>query len=246
MKCILLCAGYATRLFPLTENFPKALLEVGGQTILDYILKGVNEVKEVDQIYVITNDRYYNHFLSWKEEKNNIIPIEVINDYTKSNDDRLGAIGDIWYTISQKNIDDDLLIIAGDNLFNYSLADAVDYFKDIKNAVVCSKPSDDKEFLKSVAIAKLDDNNKIIELIEKPENPESNIVVYATYLYPKNVIPLIKQYLDEGNKPDAPGYFLQYLYKIQDVYAYNFNGNCFDVGTHESLKLANDLYNKNN
>ena len=244
MKCILICAGYATRLFPLTKNFPKALIEVGERPILDYILDKVNELDEVDSIYVVTNNKYYNHFVDWNESKNNIKPIKILNDHTMSNDDRLGAIGDIWYTIEQEDINDDILVIAGDNLFDYSLTGVIDYYKEKKGAVVCTKVCKDINLLKAFAVATVDEDNKILELEEKPENPKSNIAVYATYVYPKSVIKLIKEYLEEGNKPDAPGYLVQYLYKKMDVYTYNFIGNCFDVGTHESLKEVNKLYKK--
>ncbi len=119
MKCILLCAGYATRLFPLTENFPKALLKVGEKAILDYIVAEVNNIDQVDEIYLITNAKYTPHFEKWAEEKNNIKTIKVINDETYSNEDRLGAIGDIMYTLDKEKVDDDVLIIAGDNLFTF-------------------------------------------------------------------------------------------------------------------------------
>ena len=127
MKCILLCAGYATRLFPLTENFPKALLEVGGRPLIDYIVDEVNTLDEVDQIYLVTNKKYTPHFEEWANNKNNIKPITVFNDNTTTNENRLGAIGDIQFTIEQAKIDDDLLIIAGDNLFTFKLRDFVDF-----------------------------------------------------------------------------------------------------------------------
>lgn len=130
MKCILLCAGYATRLFPLTQNFPKALLEIEeNKPLLDFILEKVNKIKEVDEIYLITNNRYYEHFLAWSQKKENlIIPITVINDHTTTNEDRLGAIGDIEYVIKQKQIEEDVLIIAGDNLFDFNLTDMVQFY----------------------------------------------------------------------------------------------------------------------
>ena len=121
MKCILLCAGYATRLFPLTENFPKALLEVGGRPLLNYIVDEVNTLDEVDEIYLVTNNKYTPHFQKWADELNNIKPITVFNDKTTTNENRLGAIGDIEFTIENAKIDDDLLIIAGDNLFTFKL-----------------------------------------------------------------------------------------------------------------------------
>ena len=245
MKCILLCAGYATRLFPLTENFPKALLEIEeGKPLLDYILEEVNQISEIDEIYVITNNRYFSHFDNWAKAKDNSKKITVLNDYTTSNDDRLGAIGDINYTIKKANIADDLLIIAGDNLFDYKLQGVIDFYNKVKSPVVVCKKIANRELLKSFAVAKIDDNRRITNLVEKPQNPESDIAVYATYLYPKDVLPYINQYLEEGNKPDAPGYLPEYLYKKMAVYAYLFEGNCYDVGTHEALKEVRDLYNK--
>ena len=242
MKCILLCAGYATRLFPLTENFPKPLLKVGGRALLDYILDEVNTIEEVDKIFIITNNKYAHHFESWVNEKNNIKPIEVINDHTISNDDRLGAIGDIQYTIEQGNIDDDLLIVAGDNLFTFKLKDFTDFQKSKNAPCVCVRKEKDINLLKRVGVATLDSEMKILDFVEKPEVPQSKYAVYAEYLYPKSVVPMFKKYLEEGNSNDAPGNFVAYLYKKMPTYAYPFNGECYDVGTHEALAFVNDLY----
>lgn len=244
MKCILLCAGYATRLFPLTENFPKALLEIGNRPLLDYILDEVNTIDEVDQIYVITNDRYYKHFEKWSQEKNNIKEVKVINDNTTSNDDRLGAIGDIMYVIDKENVNDDLLIIAGDNLFTYKLKNVIDFYKQKQKSVVCAKELDDIELLRRFAVAEVDESLKITNLEEKPQVPKSNLGVYATYVYPKEVIKYFEIYKNEGNNMDSPGHFPQYLYKKDDIYVYKFDGECYDVGTHETLKEVNDLYSK--
>ena len=244
MKCILLCAGYATRLFPLTENFPKALLSIGDKPLLDYILDEVNTIKEVDKIYVITNNRYYEHFNKWKKEKNNKKEIKVINDKTTSNDDRLGAIGDIMYLIEKEHINDDLLIIAGDNLFTYKLKDVIDFYNQNKKAILCAKELNDINLLKRFAVALVDENNRVIELEEKPENPKSNLGIYATYIYPKEVIKYFDKYKNEGNNMDSPGHFPQYLYKKEDVLVYKFDGECYDVGTHETLKEVNEIYKR--
>lgn len=244
MKCILLCAGYATRLFPLTENFPKMLLEIEeGKPLLDYILEKVNEVEVVDEIFVITNNKYYNHLLVWSSQKNNIKPIKVVNDNTMSNDDRLGAIGDINYLINKEKIDSELLIIAGDSLFNYSLNDLINFYKEKNAPVVACRTHDDYEELKSFAVVNLD-GTKITCLEEKPNEPKSNIAAYAMYVYPKEVINDIKTYLELGNKPDAPGYLVEYLYKIKPTYAYIFDGPFYDVGNHESLKEVREIYKK--
>lgn len=242
MKCILLCAGYATRLFPLTKNFPKALLTIGDKPLLDYILDEVEKIDEVNEIIVITNDRYYEHFNSWAKEKNCSKPIDVLNDKTTSNDDRLGAVGDIMYVIDKKKINEDLLIIAGDNLFTYDLKDVVNFYHEKKSSIVVAKKLDDINLLKRLAVALADEDNKIIDLVEKPEKPKSDLAVYATYIYPKEILHYFNEYKLEGNNMDAPGNFPQYLYKKENIYAYEFKGECYDVGTHETLAIVNELY----
>ena len=244
-KCILLCAGYATRLFPITKNFPKALLEIeDGKPLLNYIMDQIDNISDIDEIYLITNDRYYNHFINWKDTLNTNKKLTVLNDYTTNNDDKLGAVGDLKYTKDKMNINDDVIIIAGDNLFDYNLQDFIDYYKKIKKPVVTSSIINDIEQLKGMGVALTDSNNRIIELKEKSANPISNKAVFATYIYPKEVFNQVDNYLNEGNNPDAPGYFLEYVVRNNPTYIYNFNGNCYDVGTHDSLKLVRELYNK--
>ena len=244
MKCIFLCAGYATRLFPLTENFPKALLKVGGRALLDYILDEVNSLDEIDEIYLVTNAKYTPHFESWAKAKNNIKPITVINDGTYRHDDRLGAIGDINFTIEKCNINDDVLIIAGDNLFTFKLREFVDFYKAKNAPSVCVREETDINLLKRVGVAVLDDSNKILDFEEKPAEPKSKYAVYAEYIYPKEILPVFKEYLAEGNSNDAPGNFVAYLYKKMPTYAYPFKGECYDVGTHDALAYVNEIYSK--
>lgn len=244
MKCILLCAGYATRLFPLTKNFPKALLEVGGRPILDYILDEVNTIDEVDSIYLVTNNKYTPHFEEWAKAKNNIKPITVLNDGTTTNDNRLGAIGDIIYTVDNAKINDDVLIIAGDNLFTFKLKDFVNFYNSKKAPSVCVRKETDQNLLKRVGVCELDKDMKIVGFEEKPEQPKSDYAVYAEYLYPKAVLPKLKEYIEKGNSNDAPGNFVAYLYKELPTYAYAFTGECYDVGTHDSLAYVNELYSK--
>lgn len=244
MKCIFLCAGYATRLFPLTENFPKALLEVGGRAILDYTLDEVNQIDEIDEIYLVTNAKYTPHFEKWAAEKNNVKPITVFNDGTTTNDDRLGAIGDIEFTIKNANIDDDILVLATDNLFTFKLKDFADFYKTKNAPCVCVREESDMNLLKRVGVANLDDEMKIVGFEEKPAEPKSNFAVYAEYIYPRNVLPKIEEYLAEGNSCDAPGNLVAYMYKQTPTYAYAFKGECYDVGTHEALAQVNELYSK--
>lgn len=243
MKCILLCAGYATRLFPLTENFPKALLEVGGKPIIDYTLEKVNKIDDIDEIYLVTNNKYAPHFSKWVEEKNNIKPITVFNDGTCSNDDRLGAIGDIDFTIKNAGINDDILVLATDNLFDFELTDFADFYNEKKSPVVCVR-KEEYDTLKRLGVAELDSNDRIIGFEEKPAEPKSEYGVYAEYIYPKEVLPKIQDYLDEGNSCDAPGNLVVYMYKQVPTYAYEFKGECYDVGTHDALAKVNEIYTK--
>lgn len=242
MKCILLCAGYATRLFPLTQNFPKALLEVGGRAILDYTLDEVNSIGEIDHIYLVTNAKYTPHFEEWAKSKNNIKPITVFNDGTTNNDDRLGAIGDMQFTIEKAGIDDDILVLATDNLFTFKLKDFVEFYKTKNAPSVCVREEEDINLLKRVGVAKLEEDMRIVDFVEKPAEPQSKYAVYAEYIYPKNVLPMIKTYLEEGNSCDAPGNLVAYMYKRLPTYAYAFNGVCYDVGTHEALAQVNEIY----
>ncbi len=242
MKAIILVAGYATRLYPLTKDKPKALLPVRGKGIIDYILDEINTISEIDEVYVVSNKIFYDQFLQWSTNANTDKKLLVLNDGTVDNEGRLGAIGDISLAIDSYKIDDDLLIIAGDNLFNYKLSSFVDFFNENKKDCVCGKELDNVEMLKSFAVATLDENNKILELEEKPKEPKSNIAIYATYLYKKETLPLFKKYLDDGNNKDAPGYFVEWLYKVQDVLTYKFLGECIDIGTFDAYMDIKDSW----
>lgn len=244
MKAIILAAGYATRLYPLTLNKPKALLDVGGKPILDYILDEINTIEQIDEIYLVSNHKYAENFKEWGKRENKK-PIHVLDDNTMSDADKKGAIGDIQFVVDEMNIADDILIIASDNFFTYKLKDFYSYYEELQKDCVCAGVLESTEDLRRFAVASLDKDNKILELVEKPENPTSNVGVYATYIYTKETVLLFKKYLAEGNMPDAPGYFLQWLHKIKDVYAYIFNGVCFDIGTPEAYaQVCSDFESK--
>lgn len=244
MKAILLVAGYATRLYPLTKNMPKALLDIGGKAILTYIYEEIETLNAVDEVYVVTNHKFYDHFLKWSKEIKSSKKITVIDDGTTNENNRRGAIGDIKYTIDEKKINDDIIVIAGDNFFTYKLRDMYDYYNTIKDDCVCVKQIDNVEELKAFAVANIDENNQIIQLEEKPQIPKTNIAVFATYIYKKSTINLFTEYLQQGNKPDAPGYFVEWLYRKKPVYTYEFKGECYDIGTAESYERVKNLYKK--
>jgi len=231
MKAIILLAGYATRMYPLTENQPKALLPLRGKPVIDYILDGINRLPDVDTIYAVTNTKFYTHFVEWAKIAPTTIPIEVLDDGTTTNENRRGAVGDIFFTITEKSIDDDLFIIAGDNYFTYDLKEQYDFFIKTNSDTIVAKEINDREQLKAFAVAKLDESGKVLDLVEKPADPQSNTAIFASYFYKKDTVPLFKTYLDEGNDPDPPGAFPQWLHKKRDVYAYTMNGDCYDIGT---------------
>ncbi len=244
MKAIILAAGYATRLYPLTLHQPKALLPIGGKPILDHIVEQMEGIRELDRIFVVSNAKFAAQFDAWARTVHCRIPIEVLNDGTTDDSNKRGAIGDIFFAIEEKKIDDELMVIAGDNFFTYSLQEYVDFYREKDRDCVCVKRWQDEKMLSQFGIALLDENGKVLDIEEKPAKPKSNAVVFATYLYKRETVPLFAQYLAAGNKPDAPGNFPAWLYRRKEVYAYAFDGDCYDIGTPESYREVCRLYEK--
>jgi glucose-1-phosphate thymidylyltransferase len=221
MKALILAAGYATRLRPLTDSIPKQLLPVGGRPIVDWILDRVEQTS-ADEIHLVTNARFAPDFERWAADKN----VRIHNDGTTSNDDRLGAVGDIHFV----GLDDDLLVVAGDNLFDYSLAEYEAYWRDKGGSSVAVHDVGDRELAKKYGIVDVDDNDRITNFVEKPENPPTTLCATATYLYTREHARLVETYLEEGNPPDQPGHYVAWLHKRAPVYAYRFTGEWFDIG----------------
>lgn len=244
MECILLAAGYATRLYPLTENMPKALLKLGDKTILDFVAEAVETIDEVNTIYIVTNHRFYMQFCEWAEKYKGNKPVKVINDFTTSNDNRLGAIGDMKYVIDKENIDDEILVMASDNIFEFPLTDFVNMYREKGADMICAHVLEDKEQLHSQGVVELDGNDRVIGFEEKPEHPKSDMGVPPFYLYRKETLDLIDAYLKEGNNPDAPGNFVPWLKDRVPVYAYRFDTMCIDIGTPENYYEMQEKYKK--
>jgi len=242
MKCIILAAGYATRLYPLTKDKPKPLLEVAGKPILQHILEKVEQVSAVDKIYIVTNDKFYNVFHDWVSWYNCEKYIEVINDYTTSNENRLGAIADIQFVIDKTGINDDLMVLAGDNLFDFELTCFYEFYKSVDADCITTHEINDIGKLKKTGVIEIDSDGKVISFEEKPQNPKSNLAVPPFYIYKRSTLPLIKEYLDEGNDHDAPGNFIPWLIKHNDVYAYMFEGMRYDIGTLESYREVQQIF----
>ena len=242
MKAIILAAGYATRLYPLTLNMPKALLPIGGKPIIDHIVAQMDTVDELDEIYVVSNDKFAGHFEEWAKTAVSRVPIKVLNDGTTDDSNKRGAIGDISFVIDEMQIKDDLMVIAGDNFFTYSLKDYVRFFREKDRDCVCVKVWEDESTLSQFGIALLDEKGMVLDIEEKPAKPKSNTAVFAAYLYKRDTVPMFREYLAAGNQPDAPGNFPAWLYHRKEVYAYTFDGECYDVGTPESYREVCEMY----
>jgi glucose-1-phosphate thymidylyltransferase len=231
MKALILAAGYATRLRPLTDSIAKPLLPVAGRPMVDWILDRIAETS-ADEIHLVTNARFAGDFERWAQDKN----VHVHNDGTTSNDDRLGAIGDIEFV----GLDDDLLVIASDNLFDYSLADYESYWRPKSGSCIAVYDVGDRELAKKYGIVDVDEHDRVTNFVEKPADPPTTLCATATYLYRRDHAALVSTYLAEGNPPDQPGNFVAWLHKRVPVYAYRFPGEWYDIGDQAQLLEADN------
>lgn len=242
MKVLLLAAGYGTRLYPLTKNIPKALLPIEGKPVIEYTIERLNKYNQIDDIYIVTNDRFFPKINEWKDTfiSENNSSIEVINDNTNSDENKLGAVGDIGYILDKKNITDSVLVIASDNLFEFGLNDFFKAARDFSKCVTIGTVdfSSNKKAISKYGVVKLDSDNRVIEFEEKPDNPASNLVAIGLYYFPEETLSLISKYLREGNNPDNTGYLIRWLCENYKVYAHKFPCKWYDVGSFEGYKLA--------
>ena len=233
----MLAAGYATRLRPLTLDRPKHLLEVAGRPILDRLLDQL-PLDELDAITVVTNAKFAPRFLAWAEERGGPVPIEVVDDGTTSEEDKLGAIGDLALVIRELQVEDDLLVAAGDSLFTERLDGFVRFAEERSAAAIAVYDVGDLEAMGRLSAVSVDSDSRVTAFEEKPERPASTLAGIALYFYPREVLPLVSEYLEEGHNPDQPGRFVEWLYLRTPVYACLVSGRWLDVGTPEALAEA--------
>jgi glucose-1-phosphate thymidylyltransferase len=246
MKLLILAAGYATRLYPLTENQPKPLLPVAGKPMIDHVIEKFHKAKEIDEIYVVTNNKFTTHFENWAKDasrKHGGRKITVFNDQTMSDTDKLGAIGDINFVLQKTQVNDDLIIVAGDNLFSGTLENYVQQAQK-KGILIGVYDVKDLEAIKKYNNISLDQEGRVTYFEEKPKEPKSTITAIALYHYPKSALSLIQQYIKEGNNPDQPGRLVQWLYTRQPVYTYLIEGVWLDIGSKETYEEANKVFSK--
>ena len=251
MKVIILAAGYATRLYPYTKDLTKALLPIAGKPIIEYTIQKIAACRDIEKIYIVTNNKFFEQFKIWLAEYEDQLQavnnpaIEIINDGTNSNRERLGSIGDLWLVIESKQLDDDLMVICPDKMFEFSLADFVDFFEDRRAAVNTCCDVGDIELLRNKhGCVVVNEQGMIVEFQEKPAQPKSTIKSIAFYIFPGSTIPLIQQYLSEDNNKDAPGFLAQWLVKKVSMYAFLFAEECYDIGNPDTYHRVNEIYTK--
>jgi len=245
MKVLILAAGYATRLYPLTLTQPKPLLPVAGKPMIEYVLDNIAPIGGIDRVYVVTNAKFAGHFQEWADgykATKSQLDFTIVNDKSTDDSNKLGAIGDLHLVVARENVDDDLIVVAGDNLFSQSLEEFGAFCREKKAPVLGVFDVGDLNQVKKYSSIELAADGRITSFEEKPRNPKSSLIGIALYYYPRHVLPLIKQYMAEGNNPDQPGRLIQWLYPKTPVYTWTVPGLWFDIGSKETLEEANRIF----
>ena len=245
MKVLILAAGYATRLYPLTLTTPKPLLPVAGKPMVEYVLDNLSPITGIDRIYVVTNAKFAGHFQKWADEYRTAkakLEFTIVNDGSTDDSNKLGAIGDINFVLKTQNVNDDLIVVAGDNLFSQSLEEFGELCREKKAPVLALYDVGNLEEIKKYNSISTDSAGRITFFEEKPKNPTSTLTGIALYYYPKSTLPLIRQYIADGNNPDHPGRLVQWLYPRIPFYTWRVPGLWYDIGSKETLEEANKIF----
>lgn len=240
MKCLILAAGYATRLYPLTENFPKPLLKVGDKTILDWLVDDIHTCGVVDEYVVISNHKFAHHFEDWAKTKAQ--KITVVDDGTDSNETRLGAVKDIQFAIDKLQLDSDMLVIAGDNVLDFSLTKFIAYAREKGTSCVMRYFEESEKKLQKSGVISPDENDKILFMEEKPAQPKAPWCCPPFYYYTREDARLVQKGIDSGCGTDAPGSYIAWLCGQTDVHAMEMPGSRYDIGNLESYEKVKAEY----
>ncbi|HTY44537.1 MAG TPA: nucleotidyltransferase family protein [Patescibacteria group bacterium] len=244
MKALILAAGYATRLYPLTKDYPKPLLRVGKHPLIEHIIAQVDAVKEIEEIVVVTNHKFISIFRDWAAGVRSRAKLTVLDDLTQSEGDRLGAVGDIAFAIDNEGIRDDLLVVGGDNLFDASLKDFIDFSKRAHpSPVIGVYDFKDISRASTYGVVEIDSKQKVTHFQEKPQAPRSSLVAMCLYYFPREKLPLVQEYLrGRTEKHDATGFYIDWLSKKEDVYAWKFEGRWYDIGDLDFYNKAKEQF----
>ncbi|WP_137283643.1 sugar phosphate nucleotidyltransferase [Halorussus salinisoli] len=236
MKAVVLAGGYATRLWPITKHRPKMFLPVGDSTVIDQIFTELEADDRIDEVYVSTNERFADDFRDHLAESEFDKPRLTVEDTTEE-DEKFGVVGALAQLFDRENITEDTLVIAGDNLISFGVSDFVDFFQAKESPTLAAYDVGSRERAKSYGLVELD-GDEVVDFQEKPDDPKSTLVSIACYAFTAENIPLLDEYLESGNNPDEPGWFVQWLQQRDSVYAYTFDEAWFDIGTPESYLEA--------
>jgi len=239
MQALILAAGYATRLYPLTQTCAKPLLPIGDRPLIDHIAQRIVTLDGLDRLHVVANDRFHGDFVQWATGWQGRVPVSVYNDGTFDNADRRGAIGDAEWVIDQAEIDDDLLIVAGDNLFDFDMR-ALRAFQLEHGTSIVTYHFPDASLIPNYSTAEVDERHRVTSFVEKPAQPTTDLIGICCYLLSRADVPRVREYLADGNNPDAPGYFIAWLHQQVPVHAFEFDGLWYDIGDLRSLTEADN------
>ena len=242
MKNIIIAAGYATRLYPLTENFPKPLLKVGKKSILERMLDDIDTIEGVDEHIIVTNHKFARIFGKWQNDVCYKKPISILDDGTTDNDNRLGAVRDLLLAIEQYHIDDDVMVLAADNILDFSFQGFADYFGRKQSSVIMCHYEPELKRLQRTGVIAVDADWRVLQMQEKPKEPVSNWAVPPFYIYKRSDLPLIRDCLNHGCGFDAPGNLAHYLVDKTVVHAWQMPGSRFDIGSMDSYNEAQRLF----
>lgn len=244
MKTIVIAAGYATRLGELTKNFPKPLLKIGDNTILGRLLDDIDPIDAIDEHIIVTNHRFAPIFEAWAKEQHYTKPLTIVDDGTNSNEERLGAVGDLLFVMAQKQIKDDLLVVAADNLLFFHFREFVAFAKEKQTSCIMYHKQPSIEKLQRTGVVVLDENNRVLEMAEKPQQPKTHHAVPPFYLYITKDFELIRHALENGCGNDAPGNLAHYLVEHTTMHAWPMTGGRFDIGSLDTYYEACEKYGK--
>jgi glucose-1-phosphate thymidylyltransferase len=245
MKLVVLAAGYATRLYPLTRDRPKPLLPIAGRPMVEHVLERLSAIREIDGVYLVTNSKFAGRFREWAAEYRPLREawtLTIVDDGTTSDEDKLGAIGDLDLVLRTQAIDDDVIVVGGDNLFSDDLGDFGRFARERDAPVLAVYDVGDLAEMHKYNAIEVDGDGRITFFEEKPANPKSTLTGIALYFYPRSVLPLVRGYVAEGNNADQPGRLVEWLYPRVPVYTWRVPGVWYDIGSRETLREADEAF----
>ncbi len=239
MDAVILCGGFGRRMWPLTRDMPKALLEVRGRPLIEHILDRLGGAEEIERVFISVNRKFDGQFREWLNGYNSKKPLKLVVEPSMEEGEKLGSIGAWGFLIRQEGLEGDLLSISGDNFFDFELKPFLDFYRERGETSIGVFDVKERGEARKMGIVEMDSDGRIVGFEEKPEEPKGTLASTGIYIFPREVLRMLLQYLDEGNSPDAAGLFLKWLHKVRPVYGFLFRGEWVDIGSTEAYKKLN-------